>query len=238
MTKLDFIGITTADMGKAPQQRLLSGERRSEMNGRTRWLVGMMISLGLTLTTGAPAAAECNFQPNRWPAFSELAHSADRVIVGTVAEPAGLRDISPYVSYVVRVDEVLRGSAPATIEVRALRSGLPRVGDSSCRASALLYARIGDVIAFAFDGELPDVAGEVNTAAWIEGRPHSLLVPGPERLTLDEVRYYASLPDTSTWSGLSLLEPQDAPASIMLMLAAVVGALAIGRRLRRSDTGA
>ena len=206
------------------------------MNGRSRWLLGMLIALGLTLMTSAPAFAECNSQPNRWPKFSDVAPSADRIVVGTVTEPAGFRDISPYVSYVVHVDEVLRGSGPATIEIRALRSGLPRVGDPSCRANALLYARIGDVIAFAFDGQSHGVEADVNTAAWIEGRPHSLLVPGPERLTIDEVRYYASLPDTSTGILVSLREPQDPPtANIMLMLAAALGALVIGRRLRRSS---
>jgi len=122
--------------------------------------------------------------------------------------------------------------APESIEVNALRSGLPLVGGQDCRQSAYLYGRVGDVIAFAFDGRLAGVAGPVNTAAWIEGRPHDI-VPGPEQLTLDEVRHFASLPDTATAAGDS---PVPAlPGLIgwhpfLLILAAAAGALAIDRR--------
>ncbi len=207
------------------------------LNRRTRWFPGTTIALGLCLTLSAPALAECSSQPNRWPAFSAVAPSAERILVGTVAGPSGPHEPGPnYVGLDIRVGEVLRGSASETIEIIALRSGLPLVGLGSCQRGAILYARTGDVIAFAFDGRLPGVAGKVNTAAWIEGRPHSLLVPGPERLTIDEVRYYSRLPDTSTGILVSLREPQDPPtANIMLMLAAALGALAIGRRLRRSS---
>ncbi len=134
----------------------------------------------------------------------------------------------------------MRGSAPELIDVNALKSGLPLSGSPSCRQSAYLYGRVGHVIAFAlafaFDGRLPGVAGPVNTAAWIEGKPHAI-VPGPEHLTLDEVRYFASPPDTAqvvVRAGQSDAPGQPQWHPLLLILAAA-GGLAISRRLRAAD---
>jgi len=207
------------------------------MNLRIRWVTGMILAVGLCLTTSASALAECGGQPNRWPAFSEVAPSAERIIVGTVVGPSVPHIPGPvYVGLDVHVDEVLRGQAAETIEVNALKSGLPLVGDQACRQSAYLYGRVGDVIAFAFDGRLPGVAGPVNTAAWIEGRPHEI-VPGPQRLTLDEVRYFASLPDTSTVDGDPPAPAPPGPSAgqlLLIIVAAAGGALFIDRRLREA----
>jgi len=208
-----------------------------DMTRTVRWLGSVVLAVGLCLATTAPALAECGAQVNRWPAFSELAPSAERVIVGTVTEFTGFDRGSPnLVGYRVDVNEVLRGPASESIEVNGLKSGLPLVGSQSCRQSAYLYARVGDVIAFAFDGRLPGVDGPVNTAAWIEGKPNRNSVPGPQLLRLDEVRYYASLPDTSTVAGDSPVPALPGPSGgQLLLLAAAVAGVGIGhrRRLRR-----
>jgi len=205
------------------------------MTRTIRLMGGAAVALTFCLTTSAPALAECGGQVNRWPAFSDVAPTAERIIVGTVTNPLAPHESGPvYVGLDIRVEEVLRGSAPATIEVSGLKSGLPLTGSPSCRQSAYLYARVGDVIAFAFDGRLPGVAGPVNTAAWIEGRPNRNSVPGPQLLTLEEVRHFASLPDTST--GAAGADPSDrsdpAYARLLLSLLAAAGALTIGHRLR------
>ncbi len=96
-----------------------------------------------------------------------------------------------------------------------------------------MYARVGDVIAFAFDARLPGVAGPVNTAAWIEGKPHAN-VPGVQQLTIDEVRYFASLPDTATGAADSPVPALPGPSGgqLLLLILTTAGGLAIGRRLR------
>lgn len=206
------------------------------MNRRIRWLTGTVLAAGLCLGVSAPAFAECMGQPNRWPAFADVAPTAERIIVGTVVEHTGFdRGSLNLVGYRVSVDEVLRGPAHESVEVNGLKSGLPLVGSGSCRQNAYLYARVGDVIAFAFDGRLPGVAGPVNTAAWIEGRPRRNSVPGPQLLTLAEVRYFTTLPETAT-SAVGR-GPSSAPGPadwrpFLVVLAAVTGVIAIDRRLR------
>jgi len=160
------------------------------MTRNVRWLAGTALAVGLCLSISAPALAECSGQPNRWPAFSEVAPSAGRIVVGTVMGPS-----------------------------------VPHIPGP--------YARVGEVIAFAFDARLPGVAGPVNTAAWIEGKPHAN-VPGVQQLTIDEVRYFASLPDTATGAaGASQSDTRgQAQWHSLLLILAAAGALAISRRLR------
>ncbi|MEJ7752872.1 MAG: hypothetical protein WKF46_07995 [Candidatus Limnocylindrales bacterium] len=204
------------------------------MMRNVRWLAGTALAVGLCLSISAPALAECSGQPNRWPAFSEVAPSAGRIAVGTVMGPSVPHIPGPhYVGLDVRVVEVLLGSAADLIEVNGLKSGLQLSESPSCRQSAYLYARVGDVIAFAFDARLPGVAGPVNTAAWIEGKPHAN-VPGVQQLTIDEVRYFASLPDTATGAaGASQSDTRgQAQWHSLLLILAAAGALAISRRLR------
>ncbi len=205
------------------------------MNRRMSWASSAALAMTLSLLTGAPVLAECGAQPNRWPSFSEVAPSAQRVVVGVVQEPPDFDDGYPYTTvFRLRVDEVLRDSAPEVIEVSGLRTGLLLEGPASCRENAYLYVRFGDVIAVAFDGRLPGVAGSVNTAAWIEGRPRRHSVPGVQQLTLDEVRYFASLPDTATGAAGSADGRERAIwHPFLLILGAAAGALAIDRRLRQ-----
>jgi hypothetical protein len=146
-------------------------------------------SLVLLATAGVsapvPVSAECTGQTNRFPAFLDVAPTAELVVIGTVTEPLRGHD-GALATFRLRVDEVLEGEAPATIDILGLRSGLPVTGDPGCRENAFAYARVGDVLAIALDGQQGD-ATSVNTYAFIEGRPPRGLVRA-DRVTADEVR--------------------------------------------------
>lgn len=123
----------------------------------------------------ASSLAECISQPNRFPDYADVAPTAETVVIGTVVGTRPYPD-APSVVFSLRVDEVVRGDPPATMEVEVLRSGLPLRGAPACRASAALYVNTGDVIALALDGRLGR-RGDVNTVAWIKGGPDEW-VPG------------------------------------------------------------
>jgi len=134
--------------------------------------------LATTMATGtlvaalggaSPALAECVSQVNRFPAFKAVAPSATTVVIGTVVENLRGHD-GAVATFRLQVDEILRGTSDATIDVIGLKSGLPARGNQACRANAFVYARIGDVLAIAFDGKRGDRTG-VNTVAFIDGRP-------------------------------------------------------------------
>jgi LPXTG-motif cell wall-anchored protein len=164
---------------------------------RTRGAVAI-IGLSVTVLMPTAAEAECMLQVNRFPPYTEVASTARRVVIGTVTEALlGHDPTGPLPVFRIQVDEVLRGRAPAQMDVLGLRSGLPVHGSPACRRDASLYARMGDVLAIAVDGRY-DGHGGVNTVAFIHGRPGDL-VKGTQRLTLEEARRAAAtLPATST----------------------------------------
>ena len=142
-----------------------------------------------------------------WPSFREVAPSAERVVVGTVAEDLYQPDADPTWWFRLDVEEVLRGAPATTIEVRALTSGVPKrlATDPHCDENPDLQARVGDRIAIAFDGHMDDVKRPVTTVAFIEGRRG--LNPGAERLTLAAVRRIAA--GASDGSGLTAVKEKD-----------------------------
>lgn len=164
-------------------------------------LVAALLGVAATLTGAAPAAADHGCHVVRWPAFREIAPTARRIIVGTVIAPASdipeIRDVDdmrrygdwdPADSFRLRVDEVLRGSAPRSIEITRLRSGLPpKDPRPECDG---LAAKVGDRIALALKGRLEGHRGRISTVAWIEGRP-SISGQPAQRLTIGEVRRLA-----------------------------------------------
>jgi hypothetical protein len=119
--------------------------------------------------------------------------------------------------------------------VRELRSGLPLRGSQACRGGAYLEARVGDVLAIAFDGRF---AGQrdVNTVAWIEGRPVRDLVPGVQVLSLREARRAATeLPPTDAVPASDAIAPVPTAGWLMASLAGILtGALFVLRRRRSS----
>jgi hypothetical protein len=124
-------------------------------------------------------------QLNRFPRYTEVAPTARTVVIGTVVESRREDPTESTVVFTLRVDDVIRGQAPAAIEVEGIRSGLPRRGQRACRENAFLYVHLGDVIALALDGRLDGRAG-ITTAAWIEGRPERDLIPGVHVLSRSE----------------------------------------------------
>ncbi len=150
------------------------------------------LALGLTGASTQPVAAECvSFTP--WPSFLEVAPTAKRIVVGTVAAtPQGGGQ-----PFTLEVEEVLRGSAPGTMHIKGVESGVPP-GRSACIGQ--LIARFGDRIAIAFDGRAKGVKGRVTTAAWIQGEPSPLAMRGAETLTIEEVRAAAGETADPAWA--------------------------------------
>lgn len=144
--------------------------------------------LAALLVHATPAVAECTGQANRWPAFDDVAPTARRVVMGRVTSTNKGNETDDSPVFTLEVEEVLRGTAPAVIEVSSLRSELPLRGGPACRRDATLRAGPGDRIALALGGLLPGIKGRVNTAVWIEGRPDTHINPGLRTMEPDEVR--------------------------------------------------
>lgn len=173
---------------------------------RAAWLLASAVAVVLSLMGTSPAIAECSHQRNMWPAFTDVAPTAKRVVIGTVIEGRDQFERGSHVAYVLRIDETLRGSAPASMVITGLRSGLRLIGWEACRSASYLSGRVGDILAIAFRGRLPGIERRVSTAAWIHGRPDPLHVLGAQRLTLREVRLATMrLPPTSS-------DPSPAPS--------------------------
>lgn len=136
-----------------------------------RILLGASLAMGTLPAVATPALAECVGQPNRWPAFEHVAPTARQVVIGTVTKTNKGDDLEYSSTFTLEVEDVLRGTAPAVIEVDSLRSGLPLRGSRSCIRDAVLSAGPGNRIALAIDGKIPGTKGRLNTAAWIEGDP-------------------------------------------------------------------
>jgi hypothetical protein len=151
----------------------------------------------MLLASGVPALAECVNQDNIWPKFTDVAPTAQRIVIGRVIQGADQFEGGYHVGYRMAIQNVLRGSAPAEMEIHGLRSGVPLIGSVACQEDAYLAGKVGHVIAIAFHGHVAGVPGRVTTAAWIEGRPDEHAF-GAQRLTLAQVRHAAGLPDTAT----------------------------------------
>ncbi len=168
----------------------------------------VLVSVGLA-GAAAPSLAECVSQPNRFPRFTDVAPTAETVVIGTVVESKSEDPTEATVLFGLRVDHVLRGDPPATMEIEGLRSGLPVRGAEGCRENAFLYVRVGDVIALALDGQLDGRTG-VNTAAWIEGRPDRILMPSGQVLSRSRaVAAAEAMPPTDAAPTGSQLDPTD-----------------------------
>lgn len=166
--------------------------------------VAAIALLGIAAPQGA--MAECIGPWTPMPAFTEVAPTAQRVVVGTVIQdlenPRGLDEwggVTP--SFVMEVDTVLRGPDPgATLAMDLVATGMPQTEE--CGGRPTVFAVVGDRIAVAFDGRLPGHRRPITTAAWIELLPEQLDGMEAEVLTMSEVRRALQpLPDTSTADG-------------------------------------
>ena len=178
--------------------------------GVTATIVATALVLGALLVHGTSVVAECTGQPNRWPDFEEVAPTARQVVIGRVTDTNIGNEVDELPVFTLEVEEVLRGTAPAVVEVSSLRSGLPLRGFSSCRRTATLNARPGDRIALAIGGRIPAKPGRVNTAVWIEGGPKEVINPGLRTMEFNEVRRIMGLGPLPS-STPSLVPPSGTP---------------------------
>lgn len=162
--------------------------------GRPRGtLAGLLLSSvlagGLVLTTGGPTVAECTGF-DQWPSFRAAVPTASTVFVGTVVETPGGAVNS---RFVLRVDEVLRGSAPDIVGYSAFRSGVPL---TVCPGDSVLRVRnVGERLAFAYGARLPGLRGRIDAVAFVgASRPDHALMPGMERLPMWRIRALVGRP--------------------------------------------
>jgi hypothetical protein len=197
------------------------------MDRRVRGGPAVAVLTALLAIAASPTAvhAECT-QFDRWPSFGAAARSADVIVIGRVSEGYDEDSAGNYLTFVLRVDETLRGRPRDVLDFHdVVRSGLPL---KVCRDS-LLRARVGDRLAFAFGARYSGVSNPVTAIAFLNRTPDAFLMPGVERLTADEVKFVSSLPQTDT-------ERADHPPGIHdpgIPLVLGVGAGLLSLRLRR-----
>lgn len=203
-----------------------------------RIIRGLAATVGLAVIalcgSAGPSLAECVSQVNRFPDYADVAPTARTVVIGTVVETRPNAEEASGL-FRLRIDDVIRGDPPATLDIEALRSGLARRGESACRNDAFLHARTGDVIALALDGRL-DGRRNIHTAVWIEGRP-SEWDPGIRVMSRERaIAAATALPATDTLP----TEPSPAQAGddttwLVLLSLATLGAYWRLRSSRRRE---
>jgi hypothetical protein len=185
------------------------------------------VCLLLVLLPGA-ALAECDW-PTYWHPFSDAVRTANRVLVGTVTENLDIDRGSPNFTghFTLRVDEVLRGSAPASIEVLGIVSELPR---NRCPENLAFEALVGWQVAIAYGARVDGIPGRIDTVALIDRKVEGLTQLGVEDLSLQQVRDLAGLPPTD-----SPTSPGESPLAFVVYGAelAVGGWLTLRLRSRR-----
>jgi hypothetical protein len=187
----------------------------------------------LYLVDPPPAYAECT-QLSPWPSFREAAPSARTILIGTVTWTPGGRINN---RFTLRVDEVLRGSAPSEIEIDRLHSGAP---EPNCPGeSSLKVRRWGERLAIAYDAHLRGLRRPITAVAFVRpSRPSPFFLPGMERLSARDVREIAAaIPETDTALPAHGAPEMVAQVQAVLPWAAgavsfVLGLAAINRRRR------
>ena len=209
---------------------------------RVVMLVVVASSVITFLQIGNPplAYAECT-QLSPWPSFREAAPSAKTILIGTVTWTPGGRINN---RFILRVDEVLRGSAAAEIEIERLHSGAP---EPKCPGgSSLRVRRWGELLAIAYDAHLPGLRRTITAVAFIRpSRPSPFFLPEMERLTAHEVREIAAaMPQTDTAPPTVGTSVSVGPVQAVLPWAAGAASLVLGlaamhrrreRRFRPTD---
>lgn len=195
-----------------------------------RAVVSATLVLWTVLGSNHTALAECTTL-DRWPSFRDTAGSAHRIVVGHVTSAAGG---GPNNRFTLRIDEVLRGSAPADMEFFRFKSGLRL---TECPKDSVLRARLGDKLAIAFGALVPGRPGDINAVAFLSdpGPLLRALMPGVEYLTLDEVRGLAELPPTDATPSVGVSSWPPEAALLTLVFCALV-ATSLAKRLRDQRT--
>lgn len=190
-------------------------------------VAGLVLAL-LGIASAPPAAAACD---GPFPSFREAARTATRIVVGDVvaAEP----DATGYATrFTLRVTDVLRGSASATLTIRDLPA-------TPCTPP--ISARLGDRIAIALGDLAFEPPMRVNAVAFVRGTPPDY--PGIERITMAELLALVGPPPPATSTDAEDLRAGNPgsgrlPAGPIAALIAVLASLAIWvQRLRRHEAG-
>jgi len=163
----------------------------------------VLLSAGLLLAT--PARAACDGPA---PSFRHGVATAETLVVGEVTDAIPAADAGGFArAFTLRVDHVLRGTAPPVMELRD-------VVMQPC-AGVILVQR-GDVIAIAFGAREFDM--DVNAVAYLRGVPYRDDI---ERLTREELFSLVGLPSPTDPNPLSSI-----PWGLGLA-AALLGAVAL-----------
>ena len=144
--------------------------------------IGIVLVLIVTagLFGSGPVSAVCP-PIDGWPAFSELAGNARRVVVGTVIETEdGLATR-------LRVDEILRGDSRRVVGLGRLRSRLGSEADS-CSFTGTVEAEVDDRLAIAFSGQVEGWNRLLDTVALVDASAEHPNASGLQRLTVQQVR--------------------------------------------------
>jgi hypothetical protein len=205
---------------------------------RAEVALGVLLAIGLLATGSSAALAECINQQNKFPAFTSVAPTASRVVIGTV-EPkhSSGRWTS---SFFLHVTDRLRGSAPDVVSVESVHSGLPSAGPGTCYSDAVISASAGDVIAIAYNGRLGAYPGrEITTVAWIDGKSLAMSMHGVQHLTRHQVLAAVAPPDTSALVDTAAAPGEGAlaPSFVLLATFGLTGAAAVGLWSRRRKVG-
>lgn len=183
----------------------------------------LVLAMALTGANSGQALADC-VRLSPWPSFTQSAGSANRIIIGTVVWTPGGQVNS---RFTLRVDEVLRGQAPAKVDFAAFRSGAPQ---PVCPEDSLLRVRrVGDRLAIAYGAHLSVFEQPITAVAFVApSRPDRGLMPDMERLTVAQVRAIAALPPTDIAAKASASSP-----AVMLVGGGLGVLVALAFTLRR-----
>jgi hypothetical protein len=144
--------------------------------------IGIVITLifVMSLFGASPAQAVCP-PIDGWPAFTDVAEEAQRVVIGTVVEAEdGLATR-------FRVDEILRGRAQSSLDLARLRSRLGREADT-CTFSGTVAAEVDDRLAIAFSGKVKGWKGKLDSVALVDSDADHPNASELQRFTIQQVR--------------------------------------------------
>jgi hypothetical protein len=143
--------------------------------------LALLVCLGPLGTATRPAAAGCP-AIDSWPAFTDVAEQARRVVIGTVTAVATDGAVTA-----VRVEEILRGAAPRRLTPVTLRAR-PAEADVACPLTLAPDAMVGDRLALAFSGRTDGWSGRLDGAALLDAPPDHPNRSMLERLSTPQVR--------------------------------------------------
>lgn len=200
-------------------------ERRARIPGPLRRITtAWVIAMAAVVLGGSPVVAECDGPP---PSFRDALSTAKRIVIGDVTAVHGggswgIGSDGSSSRFTLGVDLVLRGHAPAVMEIQDLVM-------QPCAGTVI--ARKGDRIALAFDALDFTPPIRVNAVAWIRGTP----APGSETITGAEVfrRLGREPPDTSVGTPRPpVVPPSSAPIVVVVpgLLGLVLGWRRAGAR--------